>query len=149
MRERTGASEVKTVQQSEARRKIKAKKPVLRLLVVEDHVDLCITLTSFFSLLGHQARFVETVASALQAAAEESFDVLLSDLGLPDGNGWDLLRRLEEIGRRPPYAIAMSGYCLGEDIAKSKTAGFVLHLVKPFPPEDLEKALTTVGESAS
>ena len=149
MSERIRASEVKTAHQSKARRKTKVQKPVLRLLVVEDQCDLRTALQTFFSLLGHQARFVENVASALQAAREESFDVLLSDIGLPDGDGWDLLHQLEETGHRPSCAIAMSGYCLAEDIAKSKAAGFALHLIKPFPPEELEQFLATIGEPAS
>ena len=110
--------------------------------------DLRTALEAFFSLLGHQTCFVVNVASAMHAATEESFDVLLSDIGLPDGTGWDLLRQLEETGRRPPYSIAMSGFCMSGDLAKSKAAGFALHLVKPFPPEDLEKVLATIGEPA-
>ena len=117
---------------------------VLRLLVVEDHADLRAALGAFFEVLGHRARFVGDVASALRAADEEPFDVLLSDIGLPDGDGWSLLRQLEEAGRRPPLAIAMSGFGLDECVMRSKEAGFALHLTKPFAPENLIKALDTV-----
>ena len=113
----------------------------LRLLVVEDHHDLCQALELFVKALGHHAQFVGNMASALQAAGEQSYDVLLCDIGLPDGDGWDLLRRLEASGYHPPYAIAMSVFNLGEDVAQSMAAGFALHLFKPFPPEDLKKAL--------
>ncbi len=139
---------MKKTPQSKARREPDTKKQSLRLLVVEDHGDLRTSLEAFFILLGYEARFVVNVAAALQAASEESFDLLLSDIGLPDGTGWDLLRQLNETARRPPYAIAMSGFCMAGDLAKSKAAGFSLHLVKPFPPEDLEKVLATIGEPA-
>ena len=140
---------MKTPPPGKARPKPRAKTRGLRLLVVEDHGDLCTTLDALFRLLGHQVCFVDDVASALRAAGEGSFDVLLSDIGLPDGSGWDLLQRLEDAGRRPPHAIAMSGYGLSDDFARSKEAGFALHLVKPFAPEDLEKALAAVGEPPS
>ena len=113
----------------------------LRLLVVEDHADMCTALRTFFEMLGYRARFATNVASALRAADEETFDVLLSDIGLPDGNGWDLLRQLEVADRRPPHAIAMSGFGLREHAERSKSAGFALHLVKPFSPESLIAAL--------
>ena len=113
----------------------------LRLLVVEDHGDLSVALEAFFQTLGHRARFVGDVSSALHAAGEASFDVLLSDIGLPDGNGWDLLRRLHAAGRRPPLAIAMSGFGMTEDIFRSRLAGYTLHLIKPFAPENLVEAL--------
>ena len=121
----------------------------VRLLVVEDRSDLRAALQSFFRLLGYRARFAEDVASALRAAGEESFDVLLSDIGLPDGTGWDLLRSLAETGRRPPYAIAMSGFGMEEDLAQSKAAGFAVHLVKPVSPEALLEALDAAPARSS
>ena len=67
------------------------------------------------------------VQAALDLAANSGtrFDLLLSDLRLPDGNGWDLLRRLEEAGCRPQRAIAISGWSSEIDVAKSKSAGFM------------------------
>ena len=116
----------------------------LRLLVVEDHSDLRWALQAFVEALGYDARFVESAASALQAVGERPYDVLLCDIDLPDGNGWDLLKQMEAGGHRPPHAIAMSVFNLGEDVARSITAGFVLHLFKPFPPGDLKKALDMI-----
>ena len=117
----------------------------LRLLVVEDHGDLCLTLKGFFAMLGHRARFAHDVASALRVANEESFDVLLSDIGLPDGTGWELLRQLRQSGHEPACAIAMSGYGLESHLSESVAAGFDLHLIKPFAPEALENALNAVS----
>ena len=122
-----------------------AKQRGLRLLVVEDHGDLCITHKGLFALLGYQARFVHDVASALHAADEEPLDVLLSDIGLPDGTGWDLLRQLRQSGHGPACAIAMSGYGLDSHLSESAAAGFDLHLIKPFSPEALESALHGVS----
>ena len=116
----------------------------LRLLVVEDHGDLCVTLKRFLVVLGHQVRFEHDMAAALRAADEEKFDVLLSDIGLPDGTGWELLRRLRQSGHGPVGAIAMSGYGLESHLGESAAAGFDLHLIKPFAPEALESALNAV-----
>ena len=113
----------------------------LRLLVVEDHPVLCRALESVCKMLDIEARFAGTIAAALLIAHEESFDALLSDVYLPDGNGWQLLRQLKEAGRQPPCALAMSVAGLSADIAKSYAAGFACHLVKPFSPDQLEQAL--------
>ncbi len=115
--------------------------PALRLLVVEDHGDLRGALQAYVGMLGYPAQFVEDVASALLVGDDDPYDVLLCDIDLPDGTGWDLLRTLTETGRRPFYAIAMSVFNLGEDVARSKAAGFAMHLFKPIPTGDLKKAL--------
>ena len=114
------------------------------LLVVEDHQSLCWVLRAFLATHGHQANFVENMDSAVRAAAEQSYDVLLCDIDLPDGNGWDLLQQLEKTGHRPPYAIAMSVFNLGEHVARSIEAGYALHLSKPFAPMELQIALGAV-----
>jgi CheY-like chemotaxis protein len=117
----------------------------LHILVVENHPDTRQGLDVFLKMLGHSARFAEDVETALAAATGgEKFDLLLSDISLPDGNGWDLLRRLDEENHRPPHAVAMSGFGSGADTEKSRAAGFETHLVKPFPPEELESALQAV-----
>ncbi len=118
----------------------------LRLLVVEDHADMRTGLGVLFKLLGCQARFTVDLASARQAAHEERFDVLLSDINLPDGDGWDLVREMKKEGRRPRMAIAMSGFGSDRDVSESQDAGFDVHLVKPFPPGELTAILERVAE---
>ena len=113
--------------------------------MVEDHQDTRNGLELFLEMLGYELRFAVNVATALDAANEE-FDVLLSDIGLPDGNGWELLRELDKRGRRPAVAIAMSGFSTDQDLACSRDAGFSMHLVKPFQPEKLEAALKQAGK---
>ena len=115
--------------------------PPLRILLVEDAEGLCKVLESFLHYLGHQTRPAKNVAAALDAGRDKIFDVLLSDLALPDGTGWNLLRQLRRLGRGPAHAIAMSVYGLDSHLTESASAGFDLHLIKPFHPEELEGAL--------
>ena len=75
------------------------------------------------------------------------FDLLLSDIGLPDGTGWDLLRELRA-GARPIRAIAISGLGAPEDLERSESAGFSEHLVKPVAPEKLEEAVRKGAKAA-
>jgi CheY-like chemotaxis protein len=116
-------------------------------LVVEDHPDTRRALEMFLQLLGHQTKLAADIKEALETAAASShFDLLLSDLRLPDGNGWDLLRRLEGAGWRPKHAIAISGWGSETDLAKSKSAGFQAHLIKPLAPEALKMALEDLAK---
>ncbi len=79
------------------------------------------------------------------AEAGETFDLLLSDIHLPDGDGWALPGLLEQAGKRPPHAIAMSGFGSVEDAERSRVAGFRAHLIKPGVPGELEAALRAVA----
>ena len=118
----------------------------LRLLVVEDHADTRRMLEVFLRTLGCEVRFTATFEGALAAGTQEHFDILLSDINLPDGNGWELIQRLEARERKPPHAIAVSGYGADSDLEKSRSAGFDAHLIKPVGPEEL-LALLQAAES--
>ena len=111
----------------------------LRIFVVENHVDtresLCLLLRSF----GHTVFSADCVSEALEHLPHDDCDVLISDIGLPDGTGWDLLRKLQL--PRPIYAIAMSGYGMNVDRERSLAAGYQRHLVKPAAPEEIEHIL--------
>jgi PAS domain S-box-containing protein len=111
----------------------------LRLLVVEDHVDTARTLSRILRAAGFSVTTANNVTSALELAEKESFDVLLSDIGLPDGTGYDLLHEVRK--HRPVQAIAMSGFGMDEDLRKSREAGFSEHLVKPVHVPELLEAL--------
>ena len=78
-----------------------------------------------------------TWSSAIKALSSSKFDVLISDIGLPDGDGWQLIRQLES----KPFGIAMSGFGTHSDRQKSLAAGYKHHLTKPFLPEDLDALL--------
>ena len=110
----------------------------LRIFIIEDHADTARGLAMYLRASGHEVHVALDVRSARQLATEIDYDILLSDIGLPDGNGWDLLEELS--ARRPIKAIAMSGYNTDADRARSKAAGFVEHLPKPLTPDELDEA---------
>ena len=83
-----------------------------------------------------------TFQSALELSAKEKFDVLISDLGLPDGSGLDLIQKLAS---KPPLGIALTGFGMEQDIRKSREVGFHHHLVKPI---DLNKLDSLIQEGA-
>lgn len=121
----------------------------LRVLVVENHSDTRQGVKAFLKTLGYRASFAEDKAGALAIAKQETFDLLLSDISLPDGNGWELLQALDAQGQRPAHAIAMSGLGDLADQTRSRDAGFELHLVKPFRPEELEQALRRAADPST
>ncbi len=111
----------------------------LRIYVVENHDDTRFLLGLLLEQLGHSVKAAATMSDALDDAGSGEFDVLISDIGLPDGNGWELLASLGD--RAPPYAIAMSGFGMASDRQKSLAAGYRHHLLKPVEPDQLEKLL--------
>jgi CheY-like chemotaxis protein len=111
----------------------------LRIFIVENHDDTRFLLGLLLEQLGHSVQAAATMSEALDDAGSGDFDVLISDIGLPDGNGWELLTSLGD--RAPPYAIAMSGFGMASDRQKSLAAGYRHHLLKPVEPNQLEKLL--------
>ena len=114
-----------------------------RLLVVEDHADTQHSLTRLLERRGYEVRAVAEVAEALAAASDFAFDVLISDMGLPDGSGLDLIERLA--ARSPVKGIALSGFGMEEDVRRSKAAGFSEHLTKPVDINKLDEAIQRLG----
>ena len=115
----------------------------LRVFVVENHEDTRILLCILLEQMGYSAYSATSMREALEAIPAADCDVLISDIGLPDGDGWELMRRLGP--HRPRYAIAMSGLGMTGDRAKSQAAGFRHHLVKPTGPEQLAQILENAG----
>ena len=111
----------------------------LRVIVVEDHADTAEGLRKFLTMIGYHVYIAPDVASARALAKAVEYDVLLSDLRLPDATGWDLLEELSAEG--PVRAVAMSGFNSKEDIDRSKRVGFLDHIAKPLVPETLVAAL--------
>ena len=118
-----------------------APKP-LRILLVEDHADTARLLARLLRRLGHTVHVADTVAAGLAVSERESIDLILSDLGLPDGTGIDLMRRINH--RHPVTAIALSGYGMEDDVKKSLAAGFRKHLTKPVNFNHLQEAIESV-----
>ncbi len=118
----------------------------LRILVVETHPDMRRGLEVFLQSFGHRLQFAGDLQGAVAVAGmNETFDLLLSDIYLPDGDGWALPGLLAQAGHRPPHAIAMSGFGSVRDAERSRAAGFCAHLVKPGPPGELEAAVNAVA----
>ena len=115
----------------------------LRLLVVEDHADTARVLTRHLSRAGFAVITAGDVASATATAEREPFDLLISDLGLPDGSGCEIMRHIR--AHRPVPGIAMSGFGMEEDIQRSREAGFAEHLVKPIEVPQLLAAIRRVA----
>jgi len=126
--------------------------PRWRILLVEDHEDTADAMADLLRARGHQVTVARTLAEGRAAAAQmadaadvERFDLLVSDIGLPDGSGRELMRELRARGLR---GIALSGYGMEDDLRKSREAGFERHLIKPVSPQALEAAIQQVAGSA-
>jgi signal transduction histidine kinase/CheY-like chemotaxis protein len=115
----------------------------LEILLVEDHYDTARVLKRLLDGSGYHVRTADSVNAALAVAASEPVDLLVSDLGLPDGTGFDLMRQL--LARRPLKGIALSGFGTDQDIERSREAGFACHLTKPVDFRRLEEAIEQVA----
>jgi PAS domain S-box-containing protein len=112
----------------------------LRILLVEDHADTMKLVTRLLQADGHRVTPVTSATAAMEVLESHQFDVLLSDLGLPDGTGYDIMRRAKDQGRTI-RGIAMSGYGSIADVNRSMEAGFIEHLTKPISYEALQHSL--------
>jgi CheY-like chemotaxis protein len=133
----TGEVQLEAVQPVSA-----ALAPRLRILLVEDHEDTMMTMCLLLSGMNHEVHAAETCEAALRLCQTTQYDVLISDIGLPDGNGLDLLRRLER--QRPSKAVAVSGFGMPRDLARSREAGFVAHLTKPVTMQAVQAVLKQI-----
>jgi two-component system, chemotaxis family, CheB/CheR fusion protein len=125
-----------------------AESRALRILLVDDHQDTCIALERLLVRRGHLVAATHNVRSAMEAAVRNRFDLLISDIALPDGTGTEFMTWLRAISGIP--GIAISGFGMNGDIEKSLEAGFAEHLVKPVKMEKLEAAIDRViGASGS
>ncbi|HET9373342.1 MAG TPA: response regulator [Chthoniobacterales bacterium] len=116
----------------------------LRVFLVENHEDTVRYIKLYLEHLGHVVMVARDMETAFREIPKSRCDVLISDIGLPDGDGWVLLERLGP--SRPAFAIAISGYGTGNDQRKSRAAGFNSHLVKPFVPDALLTLLQQAAE---
>ena len=119
----------------------------LRILLVDDHQDTCVALERLLVRRGHLVAAAHNVHSAMEAAARNSFDLLISDIALPDGTGTELMTYLRAMSPLP--GIAISGFGMNGDVQKSLDAGFIEHLVKPVKMENLEAAIDRVMAATS
>jgi CheY-like chemotaxis protein len=101
----------------------------LRILLVDDHLDTALAMRKLLERLGYRITIANTLTDAVNSYREQPVDLVISDIGLPDGSGLELIRLLKD--HRPVAGIALSGFGMEEDIRKSKEAGFYEHLTKP------------------
>jgi PAS domain S-box-containing protein len=117
----------------------KARPDPMRILLVEDHQPTRETIAELLTQQGHAVSQSESIAQARALAKANAFDVVICDLGLPDGRGEDLMRELKRDFFLP--GIALSGYGMETDILQSQEAGFSAHLTKPVQLATLEEAV--------
>ncbi len=106
---------------------------------MDDHPDTTAALERLLTRRGHRVAAAHDMQSAIEAAERGQFDLLISDVGLPDGSGLELMTRLRARSGIP--GIAISGFGMNGDVEKSIKAGFTEHLVKPVGLEKLEAAI--------
>jgi PAS domain S-box-containing protein len=111
----------------------------LRILLVEDHRDTRRTLSRLLTHFGHEVLAANNVRSALEIIASGELDVLLCDIGLPDGSGYEVISQAKR--KQPIKAVALTGFGTEEDVRRSKEAGFDFHLVKPIDLHELQTVL--------
>jgi CheY-like chemotaxis protein len=111
----------------------------LRILLVEDHEDTRNALVRLLTRWGHDVKPAATIAQAIEIALDFDPELLLSDVGLPDGTGMELIDKLRSDRDCP--AIAMSGYGMESDLEQTMHAGFDAHLVKPVAADRLKETI--------
>jgi CheY-like chemotaxis protein len=116
----------------------------LRILVVEDHGETLEVLSRPLSHLGHEILVADCMQSALEIVQSKEFDVVLCDIGLPDGSGYDVISQAKR--KQPVKGVALTGFDRDEDIRRGKEAGFDFHLTKPV---DFHELRTVLGQIAS
>ena len=111
----------------------------LRILLVEDHDDTRRTLSRLLTHFGHEISVADCTQSAKEIVEAKEFDVVLSDIGLPDGSGYDVITHAKQ--KQPVKGVALTGFGMDEDIKRSKAAGFDFHLTKPVDFAELRSVL--------
>jgi CheY-like chemotaxis protein/anti-sigma regulatory factor (Ser/Thr protein kinase) len=119
----------------------------LRILMVDDHEDTRMVMSRMLKGRGYVMTEAGSVAEALARYQAQEFDLIISDLGLPDGSGHELMEEILKI--RPVKGIALSGYGMESDLARSRAAGFSTHITKPINFRDLDAAIAELSRSTA
>jgi signal transduction histidine kinase/CheY-like chemotaxis protein len=133
-----GAEEAPTI----SRKKEIPKPSQRRVLVVDDHQDTCTGMKMMLERRGYEITVAYSAEQAVQKAHNQDFDLLISDIGLPGRNGYELMRELRESKGMP--GIALTGFGSEHDISKARAAGFAKHLTKPINFEQLQEAIQSL-----
>ncbi|RKP54822.1 response regulator [Pararobbsia silviterrae] len=120
----------------------------LRVLLVEDNAFTSSAMADLLSALGHQVSVADTVHGAIELAGDRPFDLLISDIGLPDGSGLDVMHAWT--ARQPGVpGVAVTGYGMDEDVRRCRDAGFADHLTKPVNVDRLEAMLRAIARQVA
>ena len=123
---------------------LRSRAQPLKILLVEDHDQTAQLMTRLLRATNHAVLAAGDIGSAKQLAESNQFDLVVSDLGLPDGSGLELMSHLRQ--RYGLRGIALTGFGMEEDVQNSRAAGFVEHLVKPVAFSELEAAIAHVSQ---
>jgi DNA-binding response OmpR family regulator len=115
----------------------------LRILVVEDHGDTLKALSNLLTHFGHEISVADDAESARKIIGAKEFDVVLADIALPDGSGYDLVAEAKR--KRPVKAVALTGFGTPDDVERGKEAGFDFHLTKPVDFHELRAVLGQIA----
>ena len=116
-----------------------------RLLIVDDHIDTCTGMRLMLERRGYQVTCAYTADEAVRKTKEQEFDLLISDIGLPDRSGYELMQELRST--KSLRGIALSGFGMENDVSRAHAAGFSEHLTKPINIERLEQAIHDLLET--
>jgi CheY-like chemotaxis protein len=117
----------------------------LRILLVEDHGDTRETLSRLLRYFGHEIAVAASREAAFDQMESGKFDVVLSDIGLPDGTGYDVISQAKR--KQAVMGVALTGFGSEDDIRRGKAAGFDFHLTKPVDFHELRTVLDQVGQA--
>jgi len=119
----------------------------LRVMVVEDHPDTLRAMIRLLRSFGHEVSSATTGKDALALCKQQPFDVLISDIGLPDMSGYELLAELRSCAKNATFkGIALTGFGMPEDVQRAREAGFDAHLTKPIDPATLEATIEKLAQ---
>jgi signal transduction histidine kinase/CheY-like chemotaxis protein len=136
-----GGAETKGPRSAETKQS-EAKQAGPRVLVVDDHIDTCTGMKMMLERRGYRVTVAHTADQASQKARHAEFDFVISDIGLPDRSGYELMRELSTT--RGLRGIALSGFGMENDVSRARAAGFSEHLTKPINFDRLEEAIQAV-----
>lgn len=114
------------------------------ILLVEDHPDTRHVLTILLRQWGHEVAVAEGVASALVLAKSTRYDAIVSDIGLPDGDGYEFVQEVKDTPSHRALRVALTAYTSDRDRARAKIAGYHHFFDKPVDVEQLRALLLTV-----
>lgn len=120
----------------------------LQILVVEDHGETRRILAGLLGRFGHDISAADTVGSALAFVQTKQFDAIVSDLNLPDGSGYDVIRSAKQNGNGLA-GVALTAEGEADDIARGREAGFDYHLTKPIDFAELRSVLGKIESDCS